>query len=74
MSADYTVVFDLSPTAKGAYYVAGDVVWFDARVCVVQGTVRLDGTRFRASLRVVPHPTLDQRRAAEAWQRQMYPG
>ena len=32
MSADYTVVFDLSPTAKGAYYVAGDVVWYDARV------------------------------------------
>ena len=73
MSADYTVVFDLSPTAKGAYYVAGEVVWFDARVCMVQGTVRLDGTRFRATLRVVPHPSLDQRRAAEAWQRQMNP-
>jgi hypothetical protein len=73
MSADRTVVFDLSPTAKGAYYVAGDVVLLDGRVCVVQGTVRLDGTRFRAALRVVPHPTPEQRRAAEAWHRRMFP-
>ncbi len=71
MSAEYTVVFDLAPTAKGAYYVAGDYVRHDARVCVVQSVTRIAGTRFRATLRVLPRSTPEQRRAADEWQRSM---
>jgi hypothetical protein len=69
MTGEFVAVFDLAPTATGAYYVTGDVVWHDARVCLVTSTVRLDGTRFRAHLRVVPRPTPEQRRAAEEWKR-----
>ena len=70
MASEHVVVFDLAPTAKGAYYVTGDVVWHDGRACVVQSTVRLDGTRFRAYLRLISHPTPEQRRTAEEWRRQ----
>jgi hypothetical protein len=66
---EYSVVFDMSPGASGAYYVAGDVVWHAGRVCVVSNTVRLGGQRFRAGLRVVPRPTPQQRRQAEDWRR-----
>jgi hypothetical protein len=66
---EYAVVFDMSPGATGAYYVAGDVVWHEGRVCVVSTTVRLGGQRFRAALRVVPRPTPQQRRQAEDWRR-----
>lgn len=73
MTAEHTVVFDLSPTASGPYYVAGEVVRHDTRVCLVQQVVRLDPTRFRASLRVVAHPTPEQRRAADEWADRMNP-
>jgi len=73
VAAEHTVVFDLSPTASGAYYVTGDVVRHDARVCVVQQVVRLDSTRFRATLRVLPRPTPEQRQAADAWAESMKP-
>jgi hypothetical protein len=66
---EYHVVFDLSPGAAGAYYVSGEVVWHRNKVCVVTGTVRLDGRRFRASIRPVPQPTPEQRRQAEDWRR-----
>ena len=70
---EYTVVFDLSPGASGAYYVAGEVVWHQNRVCVVTGTTRLDGQRFRASLRPLARPTPQERRQAEDWRRR-FPG
>jgi hypothetical protein len=73
VAAELVVVFDLSPSAQGAYYVTGDVVWHQDHVCVVQSTVRLDGTRFRAYLRVATHPTPEQRRAAEEWRRRFGP-
>ncbi len=63
----HVVVFDLSPTATGAYYVAGELVWHASRVCQVQSTSKIAGTRFRATLHVVPHPTVEQRRAALEW-------
>jgi hypothetical protein len=66
---EHTVIFDLAPTATGAYYVMGGYVMHQGRVCYVVGTTRLGGTRFRASLRVVPSPTPAQRRAAEEWRR-----
>ncbi|MGA8995488.1 MAG: hypothetical protein WB441_14395 [Nocardioidaceae bacterium] len=66
---EYAVVFDLSPGATGAYYVIGEVVWHQSRVCQVVGTVRLGGQRFRATLRPLPRPTPDQRKEAERWRR-----
>ncbi len=69
--SEFTVVFDLSPGSRGAYYVTGDVVRHQGKVCVVANTVRLDGKRFRATLRVVLHPTPQQRRSADEWQRTM---
>lgn len=68
---DRVVVFDLAPGSTGAYYVTGEHVWNDARVCLVTATSRISGTRFRASLRVVAHPTPAQRREAEDWRRRM---
>jgi len=53
--------------------VNGEYVLFQGRVCVVAGTTRLGGTRFRAALRVVPSPTPAQRRAAEEWRRNNTP-
>ena len=67
--ADVTVIFDMSPRATGAYYVAGRYVMHRREVCVVANTVRLDGTRYRAVLRPVPRPTMAQRREAEQWLR-----
>ena len=73
MVNEHTVFFDLAPNATGAYYVNGEYVLFQGRVCVVAGTTRLGGTRFRAALRVIPSPTPDQRRAAEEWRRNNTP-
>jgi len=64
---EHTVVFDMSPGGSGAYYVTGDVVWHEGRVCLVSTTSRLDGQRFRARLQVVARPTPEQRRRAEDW-------
>ncbi len=74
MAADQTVVFDLSPTSSGGYYVAGEHVRHEGRVCVVQGVTRIAGTRFRATLHPVAHPTPAQRAAADEWQRTVTPG
>ena len=73
MAGEHTVFFDLGPTASGAYYVNGEYVMYHGLVCVVAGTARLSGTRFRASLRPVPHPTPQQRRQAQDWQRRQDP-
>jgi len=73
VSSEFVVVFDLSPSATGAYYVSGEVVWHDSRVCRVQSTARINGTRFRAVLRVVPRPTPAERATAEEWRRRFVP-
>jgi hypothetical protein len=67
VAPEYVVTFDLAPTARGAYYVSGEYVWHEGKVCQVQGTERIAGTRFRARLRVVRPPTADQRRQANEW-------
>jgi len=71
--SQYSVVFDLSPTSSGAYYVSGEYVRHEGRTCVVQAVVRLQGTRFRAELQPVPSPTPQQRSAADDWQRRSDP-
>jgi hypothetical protein len=68
---DVVAVFDLGPGSTGAYYVTGEYVWHDGQVCLVTATTRIAGTRFRASLRVVAHPTPQQRRAAQDWRARM---